>query len=406
MVKIKIVIQNDLLELYKKISDLKAVRTILSAYTDGVDSAHLDKDFACYIKISSEDKTHLSYNTISEVAKKLGVDVKQILSGEVELPKDNHFYTTIRRTKIRPGRIFNKIFIPEYLGLAAADIEQFSNRYTAELSNNLTFTLLKGEEMRKWYAKNNYTQRFGNGSLHGSCMGGDRQQEFLDIYTTSENVSLLVAFDIDNRVAGRAIIWSNVSIKDKNKTEFDKQTITYMDRIYYSADWMQDKFKDYARKNGWYHRRKQAYDEEFLMIAPDGTTKEITMKVSVNLKNRYFPYLDTFAVPSYKNGFVSNDKRLSDWNGGAETDSVTYRHTTGITPRMFNFIDNKYLESNKMIWLKNKTSYYTKENAIYSAKSDDHFVKAECIFSKLDNEYITPDEEVETCTVSKLKYKK
>lgn len=406
MANIKIHLSEDLKELFTKMADSKAARLVLSAQTAGIDASNLDKDFACYIKISKEEKTQLSYNTISEVAKKLEVDVEKLLSGEVQIPTDDAFYTTIKRTKIRPGRIFTKIFSTSFLAnnLANADVESFSNRYTAELNNQITFQLVTGEDIRKYYYKPSYSDKFGAGTLHGSCMNGERQQEFLDIYVKNSNVSLLVAFDINGKVAGRALVWSKVSIKKSGSANYIDDQI-FMDRIYYTADWLVDKFKAYAIKSNWYHRKKQGYDEQLYIVNPTAahTYEEATMKVSLeNLRLKFFPYIDTFYVPCYGAGFLTNDNRIAEH----AADSVYFRQTSGLTNKVYNFLDKQYVDKSRAVWIKNKLSYYLQENSVFSSKSDDYFLKNECLFSKLDNEFVTPDEEIDTCAVTNIKYKK
>jgi hypothetical protein len=403
MAKIKVIVHSGLKELYGKIADLKAAKLLLDAEKNGLEAESLDKNFACFIKISSEDKTVISYNTLNDVCDVLGIKPEQVMSGEVKLPTDEAFYKSIKRTKIRPGRIFSKIIKKDILEhvLSNTDIEHFSNRYTAELNNQLTFELVSGEDIRKYYLKNNYSDRFGAGTLHGSCMNQDRQQEFLDIYTKNDNVQMLVAFDLNKKVAGRAIVWSKVSIK-KRGTNAWVENQTYMDRIYYSVDWMVDKFKAVALKNGWYHRKKQAFDEEMFMMSPSNLVEEVTMKVPAKLNHKFFPYMDTFYVPMYKAGFMTNDRGLAESAG----DHIFLRQTGGVTSRMFNHITGSYVDRNLMHWMKNKQSYHLSTEIVHSAKSDDYFLKTECIFSKLDNEHITPDEDIAACVVTGEKYKK
>ncbi len=405
MANIKILISENLIELYKKMTDLRAAKFLMDSAIKGVDITTLEKDFACYIKISREDKTQISYNTISEVAKKLEIDVDKLISGEVAIPTDESFYTPIRRTKIRPGRIFTKIFKADYLStqITNSDVEAFGNRYTAELNNQLTFEIVKGEEIRKSYHKPNYTQRFTSGTLHQSCMNGDRQQEFLDIYTQNENVSLLVAYDVDNKVAGRAIVWLNVAMKDRTGSGTWVEGNTFMDRIYFTAEWMQDKFKDYARKNGWFHRKKQAFDEELNIINSQNVQREVYMKVAIeNLQHRFFPYMDTFFVPSFGQKYLSNNRGFCEY----DHEAILLRQTSGLMNKMYNFIESKYEDRGRCVWMKNKKTYYPQDGSVFSSKSDDYYLKTECFFSKLDNEHVTPDEEVDTCVVTTIKYKK
>ncbi len=382
MAKVKILIQSELLQLYKQMTDLKAANFLISAQDGGIDSQNLDKDFACYFKISREEKTFISYNTISEVAAKLNCKPEQILSGEVQLPRDEAFYTPIKRTKIKPGRIFSKVFSPEFLNtvLSNKDIEDFSNRYSGILSNNITLALVKGEDIRKSYLKSNYSEKFGSGTLHGSCMNGDRQQELLDIYVKNDNVSLLVAYDINGKIAGRAMVWAGASIKNHGNGNEWINDVTYMDRIYHTADWITDRFKEYAKRMGWYSRKKQGYDEALSLVTPTGLISNLTIKVPLaNIAHKFYPYLDTFYIPCYKQKFITNDVALAEHGG---TDSIYFRQTSGITGTRFNFIDQTYIRGDQSVWMKTRMSYFPTDASVYSSKSDDYFMKKECLYSE------------------------
>ena len=399
---IKIAIHQDLVVVLNKINTT-ASRLLLSLSTTGTSSDNLDKDYANFINLSSSDRRKLSIISTTNILK-YGEVTETDLSSDELLSNSKLFGSpgiTSRRTCISPGKIFSKIFTKEYLvsQLSASDIELFSNKYVAEMESNLRFERVYGEDIRKYYNRVNYYEGFGSGSLFQSCMSNEGQQKFLDIYVNNPNVGLCIAFHLDGKIAGRALVWDNVESYDYDLglKDTNMKLVTFMDRIYYPTDWIVEKFKDYAMSQGWHSRRKQSNDEEYNITNEKGSSSNRKLRIKIdNFNHQYYPYLDTLFHQSPKDGYLSNHIDLVQ----NKESGTQLRYTGGLSDKMWSHLDNIFLRKDGCVWIKNKFTYYDKTKTIKSSKIDDYFLQSECIFSGLDNEFIAPDDDITPCVVT------
>src|SRR5690606_6439674 len=123
---------------------------------------------------------------------------------------------------------------------------------------------------------------------------------------------------------GRALVW---------ETDCGK---TFMDRVYTSYDWLDEKFIEYAKEQGWWtleHYNDYKYKTRW--VDPAGVQRKIYAKISLDTDFESYPYLDTFTYG--KDGFISNDR-----------DDTLYEYTETDGTRVgdgmvYDEVDNEYI---------------------------------------------------------------
>jgi hypothetical protein len=144
-----------------------------------------------------------------------------------------------KRKNVRAGRFFKKIIIDNDQA-----IEELSKEYKFSFLMNKDqmgrLKMSKGIEIAKWYLENNYAMGHG-GTLRGSCMRHVKSQRRLPIYITNPHkIRMLYLLDSMGKLMGRALIW-----------KLDEPGGFYMDRIYYTEDYVEKLFLDYAKSKGY-----------------------------------------------------------------------------------------------------------------------------------------------------------
>ena len=193
-------------------------------------------------------------------------------------------WTSTMRQNIRLGRFLKKIIDdPDNI------IEDYVNEY--KFSFNLMkndfgrFKLAKGMDMAKWYLEMNYAIE-GGGTLRQSCMRHVKSQRRLSIYTQNpDTVKLLFLLNPVGKLLGRALVW-----------KLDEPKGYYMDKIYYSEEYIEKMFLDFAKKKGFLTR-----DEVI--------KKGLTLKVELDRDfgpPQINPYMDTLKF------FVKNGNYLTN----------------------------------------------------------------------------------------------
>ena len=218
------------------------------------------------------------------------------------------YFTTKGRSSIKVGRFVKAFlsnadikseldrYVKSEFKLTDKAIEEFVNLYkSTSIDNSKKFKLVKGEDIPKWYAEDKYDS--DRGTLGGSCMR-DVESDYFDIYSENSKVcNLLIYFNENKKLLGRALIWK------LKKSPCDAKY--FMDRIYTSSDSDVLKFKQYADEQGWMykHRQNSGFPEGLLFVYKGA---HVFGKILVELEDGDFdsyPYLDTLT-------FIDEDKSL------------------------------------------------------------------------------------------------
>jgi len=198
----------------------------------------------------------------------------------------------------RPGRFFKKFGIDD-----TSNLEKITGEF-----KDYEFKLVQGEDIRKYYLGDNYT-KLESSTLHQSCMRGRDCQPYFDFYV--EHLKMLVAFDSDHRIYGRALLWENVFLNGKS--------ITFLDRIY-GVNAFVAMAKEYAKKHGWYHKQEQNYTSQMQIVCPNGEERTENLVYFCSNNYGFYPYMDTFVYQNYGENLNNEDgeRQLDDVAGNVE----------------------------------------------------------------------------------------
>jgi hypothetical protein len=206
---------------------------------------------------------------------------------------------TKSRNEVGLGRFVNKLFPAKY---SSKEVEEFVNSFKASLEKSGEhFELVEGEDIEFWYNSDNYKER--NGTLGNSCMA--QKKNIFGIYTQNQDVCKLLILREDDKIIGRSLVWKLSSIKHIRK---DVEGIGYfMDRQYTIKESDVQKFKNYAKEQGWCYK---SYNNHHSLntVTIGGEEKNVDMAIKVATKDydRY-PYMDTFKRYDVNNGILHND---------------------------------------------------------------------------------------------------
>lgn len=195
------------------------------------------------------------------------------------------------------------------LHLSDADIEKLHNKFVAfQRGEIFKMETLKGQDILKAYDSSKYTK--GHSVLHKSCMSN--KFDYLKLYTDNKQVSL-AALVSDGEYAARCLVW-----------EIDGKY--YFDRIYYSADWIENVLKKKLEEQGFIKLSKylEENDKKFISIDLDFTNFE------------KYPFVDSFRHLKGNTLYFMNSnysvsclpegeyKYLNSTNGGFEELRIRY----------------------------------------------------------------------------------
>jgi hypothetical protein len=201
----------------------------------------------------------------------------------IEDPYNNRY-----RNNMRFGKFFTQNTLLDKSKITHGAIVKITEIYKSinTIKTNSNIEIIDGEEMRKWYLENNYTE--SNGTLNKSCMRYQKSQDRFDIYTLNKEVVKMAIRrnDKDNtKIIGRALIWKT------NKG-------LYMDRIYVTDNLYLYVFLDYAKKHN-----MMTYDNN------EKTPMHVKLKVKPEFNSAAdLPYMDTFKYYDFTNNILYNKR--------------------------------------------------------------------------------------------------
>jgi hypothetical protein len=214
------------------------------------------------------------------------------------------------RQTIRTGRGVKALLSKSDFKFTDIDIEQFVNKYKSawDKMNDIfsKFELVSDDKIAYWYSYINYEAQIS--TLGTSCMKAVNSSYF-DIYVNNpDKCSLLILKgDDESKIKGRALIW-----------KLDNPQVTFMDRVYTNRDSDIELFKQYAHKEGWYHKQHQSSSNDYTLVGKEGIKREGDLVV--NLKNANngnydrYPYLDTLKYFNTSSGKLTTEEMRGSSN--------------------------------------------------------------------------------------------
>lgn len=196
-----------------------------------------------------------------------------------------------------PARVIRKLFTKQGLRLFKdSDFETFTNEYKAKYNTEeYTFNILPNKAIKDVY---NESLHSSSGSLGGSCMNGDGN--YLEIYTNCDDLEIVVMRDNQERLCGRALLWT---LPDGKK---------FIDRFYVFEDFMYQLFLEFSEKNKFIRKSNyRSFEDKDEFVDHEGEHFQEYYKIKLNTNWDHYPYIDTFSYGG--SGWLSNDYS-SSWD--------------------------------------------------------------------------------------------
>lgn len=310
------------------------------------------EDNVNYISISTQDRGRISYLT----------------EDRMESMNEAEYWNSSRRYHVKPGSFISKVFN----GIPPKEVEKFSNLFRSEANKPyFRFKVVNGSEIRDIYHYESMASE--SGSLGVSCMKHEHCQKYFDVYTkNTDKVSMLVMFNEDDLVIGRALLWNCDSHK-------------LMDRIYTINDERYSVyFKKWCVKNEYLHKSEQNWYNT-MSFEKFGQDRD-RLKLELKLENRhfeYYPYMDTFK-------FIDDDGVLYNYHP-----NVRFKTLCSTDGRKqysdylrFDEHDSVFRYPGDTVWLEYRGFYTHHDNCYYSECNDSYILREDCFYSEEVRDYI------------------
>jgi hypothetical protein len=190
---------------------------------------------------------------------------------------------------------------------------------------------------------------------------------------------MLVMFNDKNRLIGRALLW-----------DFDTHKI--MDRIYtYNDEELSFYFKQWATENGYFYKSEQNWFNTIFFEQIGSGKKEFKIEIKLpNIKQHYYPYMDTFKFIDLEKGVLYNYipedtsslKTLTSSDGG--------KHPSDYL--VFDEIDNVMRYRNDAVYITYLSIWTGRQNATYSNYNDKWILTKDARYENLLDDYIFNEE--------------
>lgn len=206
---------------------------------------------------------------------------------------------TKSRNEVGLGRFVNKLFPGKY---NSKQVEEFVNSFKSSLEKSGEyFDLVEGEDISYWYWYENYKEE--SGTLGSSCMS--KKKNLFEIYTQNQDVCKMLILKEEDKIIGRALIWKLNSIKMGR--DVIENVEYFMDRQYTIKDSDVQKFRNYAKEQGWCYKSYNNHSSySKVTIGSEEKNVKMTVKVKDKDYNKY-PYMDTFRRYDISDGILYND---------------------------------------------------------------------------------------------------
>lgn len=221
--------------------------------------------------------------------------------------EDGNKYTRSHQ-QIKIGKAIRSI-CNDVLNMALSDsnIEAITNKVKAKFA---PIEILTSHGISEVYALNHGT-RSECGTLADSCMRG--KSYFYQYFDSSPNSRILYALNCEGQLIARALLWHTSGGK------------WVMDRVY-GNDANIEKFKAYAKSQGYYYKYEQNYSNTSDFVDPN-TGEKVTLWMDIEIDELDLdntPFMDTFFYYCNNDGtyYLSNDSNSDTTHRLRETDGV------------------------------------------------------------------------------------
>jgi hypothetical protein len=293
-------------------------------------------------------------NTLSKIDKEANITYSDYIFNHnlSNIPK-------LDRNPIKITRIINKLVSDKF---TPADIDVFSRKFIAKISNKHEFRIVEGDDIAYWYNMDRYSET--SGDLGNSCMRSVPAY-FFEIYTSNPDVCrMIIMLDDEEKLLGRALLWkiSKHSVEgNTNKKIKSDDDLYYMDRQYTINSTLTEYFREYARKNGWsYKTYNNAGNTK--NVTYNDTTYSVSMEIDITESYSHYPYMDTFKR------FDPNDYTLYNDDNEDHEDHYILEDTGGgyreIESGHWSDYEDRRIPEEYSIWSDVVSSYLHIDNAV------------------------------------------
>lgn len=273
-----------------------------------------------------------------------------------------HNWSSDNRQEGRYGRIIKKVLeenCPDF-EFFPKDIEELVNMLKGEIAEG-EFKVVKGSRITEIYNEDvgdGYVSG-ESGTLSNSCMQGS-DSDFFDIYAYNPTVVSMIILEENNRLIGRALLWTVGRKK-------------YMDRVY-GTDTTIQRFIQFAVQNNIIRKERQSYDHKTTWTKPNGENFTKLFKIELDSEHDCFPYVDTFSY--FGKGYVTNDS--------SDSKTMGVMHCTGGDYETFDDYEICHISGERgycddMIYLEEYDYSVCQRYAVYDDYRGDYILKTDAI---------------------------
>jgi len=321
------------------------------------------------------------------------------------LKKENKPIEEYWTSRLRVSQKLNR-FIKQVLpSFSDKSIEKFSNKFKTVINEETesgNFELVDGDDIIFWYNYKNYVST--DGTLGGSCMSDGECGRYFNIYKNNPEQCKLLILKVkdDDKIKGRAIVWK-LSTPDG---------AIFMDRVYTNKESDEIMFTNYAKRQGWIHKKVQKYGETNFSF-PTGIKETSVLEVKLdNTDFDLYPYLDTMRYYYPEKSLLRSEKstenlgtlytltdtegrymEYDDWDDDYEDPLVHDDYNNqdiAESQAVWCDVDNGYCHRDDALRLSYNGSYAfpNSKNIVYSEYSKKYYDKKDCVFSKPLNTWV------------------
>lgn len=309
-----------------------------------------------FISISQKDKGKISY----------------LSQDRIDSLDADQYWSSSRRYMAKPGAFVSKIF----KDVPAKEVEIFSNLLRSQsMKAPFRFDVVKGDFIKDFYYYENYDSN-ERGSLGVSCMKHEHCQKYFDLYTENkENISMLVMFNDNDRLIGRALLW-----------DFSSNKI--MDRIYTKNDEeLSFHFKQWATQNGYLYKSEQNWYNTLFFEQIGTGKKELKLEIKLpKIRQHFYPYMDTFKFIDLENDTLYNYLPEDTRNIRVLCSSDGGKHNSEYL--VFDQIDRVFRYRNDAAYIDYANVWTGRQNANYSNHNDTWILNSDGYYEDLLGDFI------------------
>lgn len=319
-------------------------------------------DYVNYISLSKQDKSKLSY----------------LSKDRIDALDETEYWSSSKRYMAKPGSFISKLF----KDIPAKEVEKFSTLLRSQSKKPpFTFNIVKGSDIKTYYYYQSYASS-DRGTLGASCMKHDHCQRYLDLYIENQdNITMLVMLNDKDRLIGRALLW-----------DFDGYKI--MDRIYTQNDEeLSFYFKQWATENGYFYKSEQNWFNTLFFEQVGTGKKEMKIEFTLpNIKQHYYPYMDTFKFIDLDKGklynYIPEDVDFSSFRTLTASDGG--KHPGDYL--VFDQIDRVMRYRNDAAWIQYGGYWTGRQNAVYSNYNDCYILNQDSVYNEFLDDHIFNEE--------------